>query len=47
MGLAPVLQARAGHALANAAVFDEVLLESFNLPVQQVVGLVDQANRNL
>ena len=35
---------RAGHSLADAAFLDEVLFHPADLPVEQVVGLVDQAD---
>ncbi len=43
----PVVEAGAGHALAQAAFFDEVLLQAANQLVQQVVGLVNQAEGNV
>jgi hypothetical protein len=40
------LQAGAGHAFAEAAFFEEILFEPADLLlVEEVVGLVDQANR--
>ena len=39
-----MLQAGLGHALADAALLDEVLLEAASLLVEQVVGLMDQAD---
>jgi hypothetical protein len=42
-----VLQADAGHALAEAALLDEVFLQAKELLVDQVVGLVDEANRDV
>src|SRR6266478_6211233 len=41
---ASVLQAGARHALADAAFLDEVLLQPANLPVEEIVGLMNQAN---
>ena len=43
----PILQAGAGHALAQAAVFDEVLLQTAELLVDQVIGLVDEAQGDI
>ena len=37
------LEAGAGHLLAQAALLEKILFQSPQLPVQQVVGLVDQA----
>jgi hypothetical protein len=39
-----VLQADAGHALAEAALLDKVFLQAKELLVNQVVGLVDKAD---
>jgi hypothetical protein len=39
-----VLQADAGHAFAEAALLDKVLLQAKELLVSQVVGLVDKAD---
>src|SRR5437763_1734314 len=41
----PVLQSRTGHPLADAAFLDEILLQPADLPVQKVVGLMNQADR--
>ena len=38
-----VLPPDAGHAFAQAALLDEVLLQAAKLLIQEVVGLVDQA----
>src|SRR5262249_51397775 len=38
-----VAQTCAGHALSQATFFDEVLLQTLNLAVQQIVRLVDEA----
>ena len=43
----PVIEAGAGHALAQAALFQEILLQAAELLVNQVVGLVNQADRNV
>src|ERR1700677_5046198 len=43
MGLVPVLYAGTGHALAQTALFDEVLLEAAEVLVDQIIGLVDEA----
>jgi hypothetical protein len=37
-------EAGARHAFADAAVFEEVLFEAAELLIEQVVGLVDQAD---
>jgi len=47
MGHMAVLQPHADHPLSQAAFLDKVLLQSFNLPVQQVVSLANEADRNL
>ena len=39
----PILQARAGHALAQAALFKEIFLQTAKLLVNQVVHLVNSA----
>lgn len=39
-----MLQAGLGHALADAALLDEVLFQAAALLVEQVIGLVDQAD---
>ncbi len=41
------VKARARHPLADAALLDEVLLETANLLVEQVVRLVNQANDDI
>jgi hypothetical protein len=38
------MQAGAGHALAEAAILEEVLLQAAKLLVQKVVDCLDQAN---
>src|SRR5437899_13085736 len=40
-------EAGAGHALAQAALFQKILFQPFELLVEQVVGLVDQADENV
>ena len=40
-------EAGAGHAFAEAAFLQEILFEPPELLVEQVVGLVDQANKNV
>ena len=45
--LVTVVEAGAGHLLADAAVLDEVFFELADLLVEEVVGLVDQAERNV
>ena len=42
--LVAVREAGAGHALAQAALVQEILFQSAELLVEQVVGLVDQAD---
>lgn len=42
--LFPILQAGLGHALADAAFFDEVFFQSAALLVEEVVGLMDEAD---
>src|SRR5438309_1816900 len=41
------VKAGAGHALAQAAFSQEILFESAELLVEQVVGLVNQADENV
>jgi hypothetical protein len=36
-----------GHALAQAAFLEEIPFEALELLVEQVVGLVDEANKDL
>ena len=45
--LVPVVQAGAGHLLADAAIFDEVFFEAADLLVEEVVGLVDEVESNV
>jgi len=40
----PVVEAGAGHAFAEAAFFDEVFFQAADELVEEVVGLVDEAN---
>ena len=40
-------EAGAGHAFAKTAFFEEGLFEPADLPVEQVVGLVDEADRDV
>lgn len=40
-------QLRAAHALTPTALFDEVVLQAAELPVAQVIGLVDEAEREV
>ena len=42
--LGAVVQAGAGHLLADAAIFHEVLFQMADLLVEEVVGLVDEAD---
>lgn len=42
--LVPILEAGLGHSLADAAVFDEVFFEAAALLVEEVVGLVNEAD---
>lgn len=46
-GFGAALQTSAGHALAQATVFKEIPLESANLPVEKVVGLMDEAEGDI
>ena len=39
-----VLEADAGHALAQAALFEKVALQAEKLLIHQIVGLVDEAD---
>lgn len=41
--LVPVLHAGLGHALADAALFDKVLLQATALLVEEIVGLMNEA----
>jgi hypothetical protein len=43
----PVRQPRAGHPLAQPALLQEILRQAADLLVDQVVGLVDQADRDV
>jgi len=40
-------EADAGHAFAQAAFFEEVAFEAGDLPIEEVIGLVDQADENV
>src|SRR5436190_5798795 len=42
-GFASVLEAKSGHALAEAALLEELLFQAAELLVDQVVGLINQA----
>lgn len=42
-----VIEAGAGHALAQAAFFEEVLFQPTKLLVNQVIGLVDETDGNV
>jgi hypothetical protein len=44
MKLLASLQAGAGHALAEPAIFKEIALETAELLVEQVVGLVNKTD---
>jgi len=43
----PEIDPRARHALAQAAPFDEIFLQPPDLLIQQIIGLVNQADRNI
>src|SRR5882672_5339409 len=43
----PIPQSRLGHSFADSAFLDKVLLKPTDLPVQQVVGLVNQTNGDI
>jgi len=43
----PMQQAGAGHALTQAALFEEILFQPAELLIEQVVGLVYQAKRDV
>src|SRR6266478_5126561 len=43
----PVGEAGAGHALAQAALFEEIFLQPAELLVNEVVGLMNQADGNV
>ena len=45
--LIPVFEAGAGHAFAEAAFLHEVFFEPADLLVEEVVGLVDDADRDV
>ena len=47
MGFTPVGETGAGHALAQAALFEEVFLQAAELLVNQVIGLMNQADGNV
>jgi hypothetical protein len=38
----PILEPHTGHALPQTAFLDEILFQSANLLIEQIVGLVDQ-----
>jgi len=40
-------EARAGHALAEAALLEEICFQAAELPIKEVVGLVNQADENV
>lgn len=42
-----MLQPRAGQAFAQSALLDEILFQSPNLPIEQVVCLVDKAESHI
>lgn len=42
-----VVEAGAGHALAEAAFFDEVFFQALDLAIEEVVCLVDEADRDV
>ena len=42
-----MFEARSGKPFAVAAFFDELLLKSLDLLVEQIVGLVDQADQRI
>jgi hypothetical protein len=45
--LLTVGEAGAGHLLADAAFFDEVFFQAPDLLVQEIVGLMDEAQRDI
>lgn len=47
MSLITVLQPCTGHTFTQTAFFDKILLQSLDLLVHQVVGLVNQAKRDI
>ena len=42
-----MLQPRASHSFAQSAFLDEVLFQSPNLPIEQVVCLMDKTKRDV
>jgi hypothetical protein len=44
---AAILEAEAGHTLAQAALFEKVVLQAEELLVHQIVGLVDETDRDV
>ena len=40
-------EADPGHAFAEAALFEEIFFEAEELPIEQVVRLVDEADRDV
>src|SRR5262245_47558310 len=42
-----MLQPRAGHSLAQSAFLDEVLFQSPDLPIEQVICLVNKTKRDV
>ena len=43
----PVFESGAGHALAESAVGHKIFLQAAQLLVEQIVGLVDQTDRDV
>ena len=46
-GTVAAIEAGAGHALAEAALFEEIFFEAEELPVEEVVRLVDEADHGV
>ena len=45
--LVAIVQSGFGHSFAQSALFDELFLQCFQLLIQQVIGLMNQANRDV
>jgi hypothetical protein len=42
-----MIETRFGHSLSYATMFDEVAFERYFLPVEQIVGLIDETDCNV
>ena len=46
-GAVAVLEPDAGHALAQAALFDKLFFQGLELLIDEIIGLMNQANGNV